>query len=88
MPFAAKVRREAGLPTWAVGMITEPEQAEAIVANGEADMVAIARGMMFDPRWAWHAAEALGAETAYSRMYLRCHPSQWRKPSPVRPAAE
>jgi len=88
VPFAAKVRREAGIPTWAVGMITEPEQAEAIVAQGGADMVAIARGMMFDPRWAWHAAEALGAETAYSRMYLRCHPSQWRRPTPLRPAAE
>jgi 2,4-dienoyl-CoA reductase-like NADH-dependent reductase (Old Yellow Enzyme family) len=84
VPLAAKVRREADIPTWAVGMITEPEQAEAIVAGGEADMVAIARGMMFDPRWAWHAADALGAKTAYARMYARCHPSQWPRPGAVR----
>ncbi len=88
VPFAARVRKEAGIATWAVGMITEPHQAEEIVASGRADMVAIARGMMFNPRWAWHAAEALGAETAYSRMYIRCHPSRWPQVFPSRQAAE
>ena len=61
VPFAERIRREAGIPTMAVGLITEPEQAEAIVAEGRADLVALARGMMDDPRWAWHAARALGA---------------------------
>ena len=61
MPLAETVRRETGLPTIAVGLITEPEQAEAIVASGQADLVALARAMLFDPRWPWHAAAALGA---------------------------
>jgi NADPH2 dehydrogenase len=56
------VRKEAGIKTWAVGVITEPEQAEAIVANGEADCTAHARAFMLEPRWAWHAARALGVE--------------------------
>jgi 2,4-dienoyl-CoA reductase-like NADH-dependent reductase (Old Yellow Enzyme family) len=86
--FAEKVRREAGIPTMAVGMITRPQQAEAIVASGQADMVALARGMMFDPRWAWHAAEALGAETPYADNYIRCHPARWPQVFPWAEAAE
>ena len=69
-------------------MITEPQQAEDIVASGRADMVALARGMMYDPRWAWHAAEALGAETAYAPGYARCHPARWPQAFPSRRAAE
>jgi 2,4-dienoyl-CoA reductase-like NADH-dependent reductase (Old Yellow Enzyme family) len=76
--FAERVRREAGIPTMAVGMITGAHQAEAIVAEGKADLVALARGVMDDPRWAWHAARELGAETAYSPMYARCKPGIWR----------
>jgi 2,4-dienoyl-CoA reductase-like NADH-dependent reductase (Old Yellow Enzyme family) len=60
--LSARVRKEAGIKTWAVGVITEPEQAEAIVANGEADCTAHARAFMLEPRWAWHAARALGVE--------------------------
>ena len=60
--FSARVRKEAGIKTWAVGVITEPEQAEAIVANGEADCTAHALAFMLEPRWAWHAARALGVE--------------------------
>ncbi len=78
VPFAARIRAETGLTAMAVGMITEPAQAEAIVASGQADLVAMARAMMFDPRWAWHAARALGAETPYAERYMRCHPSSWR----------
>ena len=78
VPFAERIRAETGMTTMAVGLITEPEQAEAIIASGKADMVALARAMMFDPRWAWRAAKALGAETAYAPQYLRCHPSKWR----------
>ena len=59
--LAEALKRETGLPTIAVGLITEPEQAEAIVAGGQADLVALARGMLFDPRWPWHAAAQLGA---------------------------
>jgi 2,4-dienoyl-CoA reductase-like NADH-dependent reductase (Old Yellow Enzyme family) len=63
VPFAARVRKEAGIKTWAVGLITEPQQAEKIIASGEADCTAHARPFLLDPRWAWNAARALGVET-------------------------
>jgi 2,4-dienoyl-CoA reductase-like NADH-dependent reductase (Old Yellow Enzyme family) len=63
VPFAARIRKEAGIKTWAVGIITEPEQAERIVASGEADCTVHARSFLVDPRWAWNAARALGVET-------------------------
>ena len=88
VPFAERIRGETGIATWAVGMITEPHQAEEIVAGGKADCVALARGMMYDPRWAWHAAEALGAETPYAPQYARCHPSRWPQAFSHRQAAE
>jgi 2,4-dienoyl-CoA reductase-like NADH-dependent reductase (Old Yellow Enzyme family) len=74
VPFSERVRSETGMTTIAVGMITEPEQAEAIVAGGKADMVALARGMLYDPRWTWHAAEALDGNVRYPNQYLRCRP--------------
>ena len=76
VPFAEQIRRQTGLTTMAVGLITQARQAEAIVANGEADMVALARGMLYNPRWAWHAAAELGAELTYPNQYLRCQPRQ------------
>ena len=63
VPFSARIRKEAGIKTWAVGLITEPEQAEQIIASGEADCTAHARPFLIDPRWAWNAARALGVET-------------------------
>ncbi|MDQ3259539.1 MAG: NADH:flavin oxidoreductase/NADH oxidase [Pseudomonadota bacterium] len=78
VPFAEMVKRETGMPVIAVGMISHSRQAEEIVASGKADMVAIARAMMDNPRWAWHAARELGAETAYAAQYQRCHPSVWK----------
>ncbi len=78
VPFAERVKKEAGIPVMAVGMITDAEQAEDIVAGGQADMVAIARGMMDDPHWAWHAAQALGVETEYPDQYMRCRPDIWK----------
>ena len=63
VPFAARIRREAGIKTWAVGVITEPQQAEHIIASGEADCTAHARSFLVDPRWGWNAARALGVET-------------------------
>jgi 2,4-dienoyl-CoA reductase-like NADH-dependent reductase (Old Yellow Enzyme family) len=63
--FAAKVRREAGIPTMAVGMIREPRQAEAIIANGEADLVAIGREALVNPNWANLAALELEGDAGW-----------------------
>jgi len=71
VPFAAEVRAKAGVPTIAVGMIRDPQQAEAIVAGGQADLVGMARAFLDDPHWPWHAAKALGADVAYPPQYLR-----------------
>ncbi len=61
VPFARRIKAEVGIPAIAVGLITEPAQAEAILAAGDADAIALARAMLYDPRWPWHAAAALGA---------------------------
>lgn len=74
VPFAARVKAETGLPTIAVGLITEPEQAEAIIAGNEADAVALARVMLYDPRWPWHAAAKLGAHVSAPKQYWRSQP--------------
>lgn len=71
VPFAAAIRREAGIATGAVGLITEPEQAERIVAGGQADVVLLARQLLRDPYWPLHAAKALGAEAPWPDAYLR-----------------
>jgi 2,4-dienoyl-CoA reductase-like NADH-dependent reductase (Old Yellow Enzyme family) len=76
VPFAKRIRAETGVRTIAVGLITEPKQAEAIIASGEADMVALARAMLYDPRWAWHAAAALGASAHSPEQYWRCPPRE------------
>lgn len=78
VPFAERIRRETGLATIAVGLITEPEQAQAIVSSGQADMVALARGMLYDPRWPWHAAAKLGAQVEAPKQYLRSQPRQFK----------
>ena len=75
--FAEKVKREAGIATRTVGLIATPKQAEAIVAEGRADMVAMARAFLDDPHWGWHAANALGAEVARPKQYLRAAPKMW-----------
>lgn len=75
VPFSERVRKEAHIPTMAVGLITQAADANAIVAEGRADLVALARGMLYNPRWAWHAAEELGAEAAFPVQYDRAHPS-------------
>ncbi|MDR0805867.1 MAG: NADH:flavin oxidoreductase/NADH oxidase [Enterobacteriaceae bacterium] len=76
VPFARKIKEQIGMPTIAVGLITEPEQAEAIVATGDADMVALGRGMLYNPHWAWHAAAALGAQINAPKQYWRAPPHQ------------
>jgi len=79
VPFAERIRAETGIPAMAVGMILEPDYAESLVVDGKADMVALARGLLYDPRWPWHAAEALGVGDApfYPPQYARSRPSKW-----------
>jgi 2,4-dienoyl-CoA reductase-like NADH-dependent reductase (Old Yellow Enzyme family) len=74
VPHARRVKEAVDLPVIAVGLITEAEQAEAIVAGGEADAVALARGLLYDPRWPWHAAARLGASVVAPRQYWRSQP--------------
>ena len=76
VPYAQRVKAEVGLPTLAVGLITEAQQAEAIIANGEADAVSLARAMLYDPRWPWHAAAELGDRVFAPRQYWRSQPRE------------
>ena len=64
------------MPVIAIGLITDPHQAEAIVADGRADAVGLARGMLYDPRWPWHAAAKLGATVNVVPQYARCEPRE------------
>jgi 2,4-dienoyl-CoA reductase-like NADH-dependent reductase (Old Yellow Enzyme family) len=82
--LAEKIRREAGIATRAVGLITQPHKAEEIVANGQADLVAIGRGFLDNPHWAWEAAQQLGTEVKRPAQYLRAGPQFW---PPARPKA-
>ena len=77
VPIAARVKKEVGMPTRTVGLILTPTQAEAVVADGKADMVSIARGFLDDPHWGWHAAKALGAEVPRPVQYERAGPKLW-----------
>jgi 2,4-dienoyl-CoA reductase-like NADH-dependent reductase (Old Yellow Enzyme family) len=72
--FAQAIRKEISIPTIAVGLITEPRQAEEIIASNRADMVALARGMLFEPHWAWRAAAELGGEVRAPKQYWRSAP--------------
>lgn len=71
VPFAARVRAEAGIASGAVGLITEPAQAEQVVATGQADAVLLGRQMLRDPYWPLHAAQALHADVQWPNQYLR-----------------
>jgi 2,4-dienoyl-CoA reductase-like NADH-dependent reductase (Old Yellow Enzyme family) len=77
VPFAETVKRDGKITVQAVGMIADPHQAEAIVAEGRADCVALARAFLDDPRWSWHAADALGADIACPPQYARSRPNLW-----------
>jgi 2,4-dienoyl-CoA reductase-like NADH-dependent reductase (Old Yellow Enzyme family) len=78
VPLAGAVKRAVGIPVVAVGLITGFEQAEAIVGTGDADVVALARGMLYDPRWPWHAAAHLGGHVKAPPQYARSEPRQHR----------
>ena len=77
VPHARAVKQAVAIPVVAVGMITDYDHAEAIVATGDADLVAIARGILYDPRWPWHAAAHLGASVTAPPQYLRSQPRQF-----------
>lgn len=87
VPFAETVKRDDKILVQAVGMIVEPHQAEAIVAEGRADWVALARAVLDDPRWPWHAADALGASVACPPQYLRARPESWPGAALARPSS-
>ena len=74
--LARMIRQETGIVTMTVGLITEPRQAEAIVAAGDADLVAVGRGVLWDPRWAWHAAAQLGGTVTAPAQYWRSPPKE------------
>jgi len=86
--FAEAIKKATGMATMTVGLITEPEQAEAIVDGGRADMVALARGFLDDPHWAWHAAWRLGADVPVSVQYARATLKTWPPAKRYVPAAK
>ncbi|WP_426447702.1 NADH:flavin oxidoreductase/NADH oxidase [Siccibacter colletis] len=74
VPLAQAVKNAVAIPVVAVGLITEPEHAESIIASGDADFIGIARTALYDPRWPWHAAAKLGAQVTVASQYQRCQP--------------
>jgi len=78
VPLARAVKAAVTMPVVAVGLITDVQQAEAIVGTGDADMIALARAILYDPRWPWHAAAELGAKVKAPNQYLRSQPSRFR----------
>jgi len=78
VPLARAVKKATRIPVIAVGLITEFEQAEAIVGTGDADLIALARTILFNPRWPWHAAAHFGAHVKAPEQYLRSQPRQYR----------
>jgi 2,4-dienoyl-CoA reductase-like NADH-dependent reductase (Old Yellow Enzyme family) len=76
--FAARIKAQTSMPTIGVGLITEAKQAETIVQTGQADLVALARAMLYDPRWPWHAAAELGATVSAPPQYWRSQPHEYK----------
>jgi NADPH2 dehydrogenase len=84
-PFSSQVRKQAGIATFVTGMIITAQQANQIIADGHADMLSIGRAFLDDPRWVWHAAQALGATVDYPMQYDLSRPDAWRGAQMVRP---
>ena len=78
VPLARAVKQTTTMPVVAVGLITEFEQADAVIANGDADLVALARAILYNPRWPWHAAAHFGARVQAPNQYLRSQPAHLR----------
>lgn len=76
--FATTIKQEADIPVIAVGLITAPAYAEALVASGQADAIAIGRAALYDPRWPWHAAAELGAQVEAPPQYWRSQPREFK----------
>lgn len=74
VPFAEAIKKHVDIPVIAVGLITEPQQAEDVLQQDKADAIGLARAILFNPRWPWHAAAQLKAEVEISPQYLRCQP--------------
>jgi 2,4-dienoyl-CoA reductase-like NADH-dependent reductase (Old Yellow Enzyme family) len=87
LPLAEQLKRATDMPIMAVGMIAAPSQAEAALAAGQADMIALGRALLDNPRWGWHAAEALGAQVPYPQQYARAAAKLWPGAALARPAA-
>ena len=83
--FAAAIKAQVGMCIITVGGISSPQQAESILRTGQADMVGLARPILYNPRWPWMAAEELGASAFYPPQYERAQPSKWRSPITVLP---
>ena len=77
VPLARAVKKATRMPVIAVGLITEFEQAEAVVGTGDADLIALARTILYNPRWPWHAAAHFGAQVKAPDQYLRSQPRQY-----------
>jgi 2,4-dienoyl-CoA reductase-like NADH-dependent reductase (Old Yellow Enzyme family) len=88
VPLARAVKHATTLPVVAVGLITDYEQAEAIIGTGDADLIALARTMLYDPRWPWHAAAHLGGHVRAPEQYLRAQPRQYRTLFELKGSAE
>ncbi len=78
VPMARTVKSATSMPVVAVGLITDFEQAEAIIGTGDADLIALARGILYNPRWPWHAAAHFGAKIKAPKQYLRSQPRQFK----------
>lgn len=78
VPLARAVKQETAMPVITVGLITDFDHAEAIIGTGDADMIALGRTILWDPRWPWHAAAHLGATVQAPKQYLRCQPARYR----------
>jgi len=79
VPLAREVKRATSMAVVAVGLITDATQAEGIIATGDADLIGLARAILYDPRWPWHAAAELGARVKAPAQYLRSQPRQFRE---------
>ena len=88
VPFAAAVKKALSVPVRAVGMIADPDQAADIVESGRADMIAMARAFLDNPRWVWHAAEHFGVKIEYPPQYARSRADSWPGATLARPPSE
>ena len=83
--FAAAIKAQVGMRIITVGQISNPHQAESILRTGQADLIGLARPILFNPRWPWMAAEELGAKAFYPPQYERAQPNKWRLPGASAP---